>query len=111
VYSTLLYTLKGTVQRKLTWVKSGINRKLLTWAWAAWALFYILRNCEKKFSQCSRLSIVRRSKYFLHETVVLEKQNDVAPAPLPAVLPYYFNIYILHILFGMAKEIYNKFFH
>jgi hypothetical protein len=34
---------EGTVQRKLTWVKSGINRKLLIWAWAAWGLFYILR--------------------------------------------------------------------
>jgi hypothetical protein len=35
--------LKGTVQRKLTWVKSGVNRKLVIWAWAAWGLFYILR--------------------------------------------------------------------
>jgi hypothetical protein len=34
---------KGTVQRKLTWVKSGINRRLMIWAWAAWGLFYILR--------------------------------------------------------------------
>jgi hypothetical protein len=33
----------GTVQRKLTWVKGGINRKLMIWAWAAWGLFYILR--------------------------------------------------------------------
>jgi hypothetical protein len=35
--------IKGTVQRKLTWVKSGIYRKLVIWAWAAWGLFYILR--------------------------------------------------------------------
>jgi hypothetical protein len=34
---------KGTVQRKLTWVKSGINRKLRAWAWAAWGSFYILK--------------------------------------------------------------------
>jgi hypothetical protein len=35
-------TFKGTVQRKLTWVKSGINRKLMIWTWAAWGLFDIL---------------------------------------------------------------------
>jgi hypothetical protein len=28
--------LKGTVQRKLRGVLSGINRKLMIWAWAAW---------------------------------------------------------------------------
>jgi hypothetical protein len=38
-----IFIIKGTVQWKLTWVKSGINRKLLIWAWAAWGLFYILR--------------------------------------------------------------------
>jgi hypothetical protein len=27
---------KGTVQRKLRGVLSGINRKLMIWAWAAW---------------------------------------------------------------------------
>jgi hypothetical protein len=37
------YIFTGTVQRKLAWVKSGINRKLMIWAWAAWGLFYILR--------------------------------------------------------------------
>jgi hypothetical protein len=35
---------KGTVQRKLTRVLSGINQKLMIWAWAAWGLFYILRS-------------------------------------------------------------------
>jgi hypothetical protein len=34
---------KGTVQQKLTGVLSGINRKLMFWAWAAYGLFYILR--------------------------------------------------------------------
>jgi hypothetical protein len=34
---------KGTVQRKLTWVKSGIKGKLMIWASAAGGLFYILR--------------------------------------------------------------------
>jgi hypothetical protein len=33
------YGLKGTVQRKLTWVQSGINRKLMIWSLAAWGLF------------------------------------------------------------------------
>jgi hypothetical protein len=28
--------LKGTVQQKLRGVLSGINRKLMIWAWAAW---------------------------------------------------------------------------
>jgi hypothetical protein len=37
------FVIKGTVQQKLTWVKSGINRKLMIWAWAAWGLVYILR--------------------------------------------------------------------
>jgi hypothetical protein len=32
--------IKGTVQQKLAWVKSGINRRLMIWAWAAWGLFY-----------------------------------------------------------------------
>jgi hypothetical protein len=36
-------TFKGTVQRKLTWIKNGIIRKLMIWAWAAWGLFFILR--------------------------------------------------------------------
>jgi hypothetical protein len=35
--------IKGTVQRKLTGVLSGINQKLMIWAWAALGLFYILR--------------------------------------------------------------------
>jgi hypothetical protein len=30
---------KGTVQRKLTWVKSGINRQLMIWQPVAWYLF------------------------------------------------------------------------
>jgi hypothetical protein len=34
---------EGSVQQKLTGVKSGINRKLMIWAWAAWGLFDILR--------------------------------------------------------------------
>jgi hypothetical protein len=38
--------IKGTVQRKLTGVKSGINRKLIIWAWASWGLFYILRGLD-----------------------------------------------------------------
>jgi hypothetical protein len=29
-------SLKGTVQRKLRGVLSGINRKHVIWAWAAW---------------------------------------------------------------------------
>jgi hypothetical protein len=37
------FPFKGTVQRKLTGVLSGINRKLMIWDWAAWGLFYILR--------------------------------------------------------------------
>jgi hypothetical protein len=31
--------LKGTVQRKLTRVKRGINRKLMIWAWAVGVYF------------------------------------------------------------------------
>jgi hypothetical protein len=42
-YTVNLHSLIGTVQRKLKWVKSGINRKLMIWTWAAWGLFYILR--------------------------------------------------------------------
>jgi hypothetical protein len=34
---------KGTVQRKLTGVLSGVNRKLMILAWVALGLFYILR--------------------------------------------------------------------
>jgi hypothetical protein len=45
---------KGTVQRKLTWVKNGIIRRLMIWAWAIWGLFYILmgldpENLNKRF--------------------------------------------------------------
>jgi hypothetical protein len=39
-YSVHRPSIKGTVQRKLTWVKSGINRKFMI---GAWFLFYILR--------------------------------------------------------------------
>jgi hypothetical protein len=52
---------KGTVQRKLSWVKSGINRKLMIWAWAAWGLFYTLRgispyNLNKRFRRLNDFS-------------------------------------------------------
>jgi hypothetical protein len=53
--------IKGTAQRKLTWVKSGINRKLMIWAWAAWGLFYFLRglgpsNLNKRFRRLKDFS-------------------------------------------------------
>jgi hypothetical protein len=53
--------IKGTVQRKLTWVKSGINRKLMIWACAAWGLFFILRglgpyNLNKSFRRLNDFS-------------------------------------------------------
>jgi hypothetical protein len=50
----IVYGLKGTVQRKLTWVKSGINRQLMICQSVPW-YFFILKslgpfNSNKSFS-------------------------------------------------------------
>jgi hypothetical protein len=39
---------KGTVQQKLTWVKSGINQQLIICQSVAWYFYFILKGLEKK---------------------------------------------------------------
>jgi hypothetical protein len=50
----------GTVQRKLTWVKSGIKRQLMMCQSVAWYFYFILKsfeplNVKNTFQQLNKL--------------------------------------------------------